>query len=333
MTKEKLIRFFKGEASFDEMQEIDRWIAQSEANRHYAAELKILYVLSTMPQEEVGKGQMAFLQKGNSTRRFAKIGTVAAAAIILALLTVNILLVGHIRTNTPGKEIYTTGQLCEEMTRVYTEKGTKAIVTLPDSSRVWLNSDTQIQYSTHFAGKTRNVSLVGEAYFEVVKDSLKPMVIQIAGGCEVKVLGTVLHIKSYPNDNFSKTTLISGNIKVVFPEDKNGNRHEVSLNPSESLVIGEAQKPRVTARPKLQISKDVAWKEGELVFDKTPMPEVIKMLERWHGAEIIVENQKLYDYKLSASFKTESLIQIMEVINMLTGIRYSIEDNNRVLLK
>ena len=157
--------------------------------------------------------------------------------------------------------------------------------------------------------------------------------IQIANGYEVKVLGTVLHIKSYPNDNFSKTTLISGNIKVVFPEDKNGNRYEQTLSPSESLVIGEVRKPEVTTRQQLQISKDVAWKEGELVFDKTPMPEVIKMLERWHGAEITVDNQKLYDYKLSASFKTESLIQILEVINMLTGIRYTIEDNNRVLLK
>ena len=247
------------------------------------------------------------------------------AAVAVVLLFVNIFLVARIKTGTGHQALVPDAVLATELTRIYTERGTKATVVLPDSSKVWLNSDTEIEYVADFKGNTRDVSLKGEAYFEDKKDSLKPMMIRIADGYAIKVLGTKLHVKSYPNDNVSKTTLISGNIKVVFPADAQGKVNEISLKPSQTLLLGDVSKPQTVASPQRQISKDVAWKEGELVFDKTPMAEVVKMLERWHGTRILVENSQFYNHKLTATFKTESIIQILEVINMLTGIKYQID--------
>ena len=331
MTKERLLKFFSGEASIQEIREVEQWIAQSEDNRRYAAELKMLMVLSTMPQQEMSsavKPYKSVIERNKFSRPFF----VAVAAVALLLLAVNIFLVAQIGSTDPAVEQIAESKSATELTRVYTERGTKATIVLPDSSKVWMNSDTEIEYVAGFKGETRDVYLRGEAYFEVRKDSLKPMMIKIAKGYSIKVLGTKLHIKSYPNDNVSKTTLISGNIKVVFPADKHGNVEEISLSPSETLILGNVSKPKAVAQPINQISKDVAWREGELVFDKTPMSEVIKMLERWHGAEIVVENNTLYNHKLTATFKTESIIQILEVINMLTGIKYQIKDNNLVVL-
>lgn len=333
MTKEKLIKFFNGDASLQEVREIEQWIAQSEENRRYASELKMLIVLSSMPQQKAPLHNRLPLGVMSGRRLSGRrLPFVAVAAVAVVLLFVNIFLVARIKNGITLSTPVADAVLATELTRIYTERGTKATVVLPDSSKVWLNSDTEIEYVADFKGNTRDVSLKGEAYFEVKKDSLKPMVIKIADGYSIKVLGTKLHVKSYPNDNVSKTTLISGNIKVVFPADAQGKVKEISLKPSETFLWGSASKPETVARPEKQISRDVAWKEGELVFDKTPMAEVIKMLERWHGTRIVVENSKLYNHKLSATFKTESIIQILEVINMLTGIKYQIKDDNVVVL-
>lgn len=263
-----------------EVREIEQWISQSEENRRYASELKMLMVLSSMPLQQA-PSNIRLPHVGRFGRKISRrVPFMVVAAVAVVLLFVNIFLVARIKTGTGHQELVPDAVLATELTRIYTERGTKATVVLPDSSKVWLNSDTEIEYVADFKGNTRDVSLKGEAYFEVKKDSLKPMMIRIADGYAIKVLGTKLHVKSYPNDNVSKTTLISGNIKVVFPADAQGKVKEISLKPSQTLLLGDVSKPHTVASPQRQISKDVAWKEGELVFDKTPMAEVVKMLER-----------------------------------------------------
>ena len=221
----------------------------------------------------------------------------------------------------------------EEICNIYTEKGTKATVSLPDGSKVWLNSDSKISYPVRFPGDTREVNLSGEAYFEVVSDSLKPMIVTTSKGYMVKVLGTKFHIKSYENDTYSKVTLNSGNIKLICPADNHQKCTEIGMKPNETVILGKVEVPKVVTQTVRTNSNDVAWKRGELVFDRTPMSEAIKMIERWHGATFIVNNNALFNRKLTATFKTESLVQILEVIKMLTGIEYTIEDGNMVVLK
>ena len=221
----------------------------------------------------------------------------------------------------------------EEICNIYTEKGTKATVSLPDGSKVWLNSDSKISYPVRFPGDTREVNLSGEAYFEVVSDSLKPMIVTTSKGYMVKVLGTKFHIKSYENDTYSKVTLNSGNIKLICPADNHQKCTEIGMKPNETVILGKVEVPKVVTQTVRTNSNDVAWKRGELVFDRTPMSEAIKMIERWHGATFTVNNNALFNRKLTATFKTESLVQILEVIKMLTGIEYTIEDGNMVILK
>ena len=105
------------------------------------------------------------------------------------------------------------------------------------------------------------------------------------------------------------------------------------MKPNETVILGKVEIPKVITQTVRANSNDVAWKRGELVFDRTPMSEAIKMIERWHGATFTVNNNALFNRKLTATFKTESLVQILEVIKMLTGIEYTIEDGNMVVLK
>lgn len=343
MDKGKLYRYLKGEATEAELKEINGWIDESAENRRYLAELKATWVLSTMPDtksdirnfvhRDFVRDDIAGKPHGRKRISVNPFLFYSAAAALLILLVLNTVQLVH----TPDKNdnrIAISSIDKEEICNIYTEKGTKAMVLLPDGSKVWLNSDSKISYPVRFPGDTREVNLSGEAYFEVVSDSLKPMIVTTPKGYMVKVLGTKFHIRSYENDSYSKITLNSGSIKLICPSDKCDTEcSEIGMKPNETVILGKVEIPKVITQTVRTNSNDVAWKRGELVFDRTPMSEAIKMIERWHGATFTVNNNALFNRKLTATFKTESLVQILEVIKMLTGIEYTIEDGNMVVLK
>lgn len=335
MNKDSILKYLRGEVSKEEIEQIHSWINESEVNRKFLAEQKALWVISEMPDNKADAGDINIIRrKISSTGIFVnKVLFYSAAALLLLMFALNIVLLTYSSKKTEYKSNLTEINK-EEVSRIYTEKGTKANIYLPDGSRVWMNSDTEISYATNFPGNTREVSLNGEAYFEVAKDSLKPMMVTTSKGFIIKVLGTSFHIKSYSNDDVAKTTLFSGNIKLICPAENIGEKtKEINIGLNETVIFGKVKMPEVITQGEFTTSKDIAWRDGTLVFDRTPLPEVIKMLERWHGAEFIITNPSSLNQKLSATFKAESLIQILHVIKLLTGIEYTIEENNKVTIK
>ena len=75
------------------------------------------------------------------------------------------------------------------------------------------------------------------------------------------------------------------------------------------------------------IEKQIAWKDGTLVFENTPMREVIKMLERWYGAEFIVKNDNVYNYRLTSDFKSESLSEVVTLMKYCMPVKFKVDDN------
>lgn len=338
MNKDTIYDYLRGTATEKQLKEIKSWINESEANRKYLAEQKAIWTLSSLPDEKAGEKELKTIRQKLSLKeiknsvyiRKSHIWYAAAAFIILIGLNVALLGTSSIfdrEDDYLGLAAYDSDQI----SRIYTEKGTKASITLPDGSKVWMNSDSEIRYATNFTGKTRDVSLSGEAYFEVVTDSLRPMIVSTSKGFSIKVTGTKFHVRSYENDETSKTTLLSGKIRLIYASDDDSEERELELNPNETVLIGEVSVPEKILQNEIKTNNELAWKDGELIFDRTPMTDVIKMLERWYGATFEVSDTSVLGHRLSASFKTESLVQIMEVISMLTGIDYSIKDNTVVL--
>lgn len=166
-------------------------------------------------------------------------------------------------------------------------------VVLSDGSRVWLNSASSLFYPTAFHGPVREVSLTGEAYFEIAKNSSQPFQIHV-DSVTIHVLGTSLSIRSYREEGKTIATLLKGKIGL-----KEGHREEW-LTANEQVCIDKKnnwQKQRV-AEPESVLG----WKNGIFYFTHADIPTVMRELSRWYGVDVeikVPDTQYYYDGEFS----------------------------------
>ena len=343
MKKELLLKYIKGEAAKHEETEIYDWIGKSPDNERYFVLLNNLWISQNISNNKASDAVLEVIRLLTTSRiyffkRYIKYISYAAVAIAVLSIGLNLFLIDSNSrlVKEYGDRPVRLSQLSEESRHeIYTEKGVKAKITLPDGSAVWLNSDTRITYPDKFASDIREVHFSGEAYFDVVSDSLRPLVISTNKDFKIEVLGTRFNVRSYDNDNEAQTTLYSGSLNVVSKGASStfGKVKEIvtTLKPSESCIIRAKQNP-ILIKP-ADANKQVAWKEGRIIFESTPLSEVIKMLERWHGTEFLVKDPSIYRFDITARFRSESIVQIMEMIKYCALIDYTIDSNKVVLYR
>lgn len=363
MRKQLLINYLKGETTPEQREEVMRWIEKDSANSNYLAKLKVLYIASTMPQErasqeefeafkmramrqDYGRHQYGSTAAESGTNkadharlkrtRIAMYISAAIGAAAVIMLFINPLSDStHLRESLKKElltelkngniEVGLNSMPQESLNTFYTEKGVKSTVILPDGTNVKLNSDTRITVPNRFIGKTREVHLSGEAFFDVATDSLHPLVVTTDRDLVIKVTGTKFNIKSYPDDNKEEATLYEGRISLISKEGDTYN-----MLPDNQLIVIPDKKPVKVDSPKMDDIK--AWTEGRLVFEETPLAEVIKMLERWHGVEFVISDNSVLDKTITGTFGSESIYQIMHIINLCASVEYEIKDNIVTLL-
>ena len=210
-------------------------------------------------------------------------------------------------------------QYSDQIQTITTPYGAKTNYTLPDGSIVWLNSGSTFSYAAKF-GKTRSVTLVGEAFFEVEKDS-KPFIVATKHGT-VEVKGTSFNVKAYADDNDFETTLEEGS--VVFKVKNAGN--EVTLKPGEQVSKTDSG---YTVK-KVETKYFTSWKEGKLLFNREPFPSFIKKLERWYNVKIEYSDPKLNDLWYTGTIEMESISEVMEMISKAAPVSYHFNNKTRV---
>lgn len=340
MTKELLLKYIKGDAAKQEEIEILEWIGKDPQNERYFVMLNNLWISQNISQDKANEREIEEIRelttkRSDSRKRYRRYISYAAAAVIILSVGLNLLFVNKTISDKNKKEepVRMAYLPTEYKHEVYTEKGVKARITLPDGSMVWLNSDSRIIYPDRFETDIREVEFSGEAYFDVVKDSLRPLIINTNKNFKVEVLGTKFNIKSYDNDSEARTTLFSGSLNVVsmVPGRTQKDSKEVvtKLKPLESCIVREKKSP-LHFKPE-HAEKQKAWKDGKIIFESTPMAETIKILERWHGVEFVVKDKSIYSFDITAKFKSESIVQIMEMIKYCSLVDYSIDSNKVVL--
>lgn len=348
-----LIEYISGAADEQTVAIVEGWIIQSEENMRHFAKVKDAYIYSTMPNIPATDTQMRMARqivhkekRRGKQRRLHCLTLGVAAALALALITnAFILLFGPDRYSVFGRSGASGPEVEPALPTdriamaeypvaytqtIYTNKGTKGEVILPDSSVVKLNSDSKIVFPNKFHGSTREVFVTGEAFFKVKSNPDTPMVVNTSKGLIVKVRGTEFNLRAYENESITRTTLYSGKVDIVAKRAEGEHVVLAELKPNESFVTRAKEKSlKVANADTVKIS---AWCKGLLVFDNTPMDMVVKELERWHGAHITVKSDKVYKYDFTAKFKQESLVQVLESIKFCTGINYTLEGNNNVVL-
>lgn len=224
-----------------------------------------------------------------------------------------------------------------------TQYGSRSFITLPDGSEVWLNAGTKLQYADAFAKGKRELTLSGEAYFDVKHDPEHPFIIH-TGGMDVKVLGTAFNVKAYPGDSLMETTLIRGKVEIDFIHNP---RSKIILKPNEKVVIHTANSESKSRQQASQpvstpvndsvysLSKiipdpadgsipETSWVENKLVFRKEPFGRLALKLERWYNINIHFDNNKYKEDELTGTFRDQSIEEVMRALQLSSGFHYQI---------
>lgn len=261
-------------------------------------------------QEETIKALTSFKSHINPypKKKFnLKLYSAIAAVLVLVFITSI-----YILTNQSSSEI--------NFIENYAKVGKINSITLPDGSVVETNSSTILVYPEDFGVKTRTLYLSGEANFQVVKNGKIPFIVK-SKNFLVTALGTEFNVSSYPDDDFYKTTLIEGSIKVQYSEEEV--EHVLSVEEQFSF-----NKETSTYTIEKIILEDVtAWQRGELVFQGATIKEIIKVLERRYG--VIFHNHSTnldaYNFRFQKDAPLSKVLEVMK--NVTDDFRYKLVDD------
>lgn len=321
--EELILKYLKGEASESEMLEIESWVKESPENRREFARKVNLYALSANvngndDRSDLGK-IVSRIRQMERTRRAVRY---TAAAVVAGILFVGAGLYSSYKIGSYKNEVeYILGQNDTEL-EYSTPYGVKSRISLPDNSVVWLNSGSRISFPSKFAGNERLISFSGEGFFEVQRDSLRPMKIVTPGDVTVNVLGTKFNLNTYAEESSMSLLLLSGKVNIRM---KNGRMIE-NIKPSEKVVIDKVEKSS-RINPVKDTLPTTGWREGWLIFDDLPLSEVFVKMKRWYGITVKIEDNSILEKRFSAKFKEESASQVLDLMRKTQLINYTVQDS------
>lgn len=286
--EELLPRYCEGRLSEGERLEVEAWMDESEENKRVATQTFALYLAVDTVQvmKKVDTEKALLKVKGKmSDREVRRIVWWEWAQRAAAILFIPLLTL-FIWQNWKGD----TGEVAEMM-EVKTSPGMTTSLTLPDGTIVYLNSESSLSYPSRFNGDFRKVTLSGEAYFEVAKDPEKKFILSTTHQSQIEVLGTCFNV-----------------VKHVF------------LSPREKLVYdSETDKVHLY---KTSGKSELAWKDGEVVLDNTPLEEALWMLEKRYSVKFVIKNEKLKNSSFTGTFTNQRLEKILEYFKVSSKIRW-----------
>lgn len=202
-------------------------------------------------------------------------------------------------------------------------RGGQYKLVLSDGTRVWLNAESSLRFPAGFAPDSREVELRGEGYFEVAKNKERPFRVKswTPSGEEqlVEVLGTVFNIHAYPDPAGTRTTLVEGSVRVV----KGGER--VVLRPGEQ-ARGEKNLEVV----KVDLRKEVAWKEGLFLFRDASIREIGDQITRWYDVEVEYRGDIPYHFNATIERSTP-LSSLLEVLQATKRVHFTLAGKKLII--
>jgi ferric-dicitrate binding protein FerR (iron transport regulator) len=206
-----------------------------------------------------------------------------------------------------------------------TPAGAKQQHTLPDGTVVWLNGKSRLSYPEAFAGDTREVVLAGEAFFEVKRDPRRPFVIR-AGGTLTRVLGTSFNLRVEPGSHAVSVTVVSGKVgfapvsrparQVLLTAGTRGN-----YLPAADSVYGEPQRD----------PNALAWRSNKLVFNDTPLRQMLTVLQEQYGVTVEVSHPALLDCLFTSTFEEAPLAEVLDAVALALDLQYVYRDGKYLL--
>lgn len=205
-------------------------------------------------------------------------------------------------------------------------KGKTYQLILSDGTHIHLNSESELIYPTLFTGNKREVTLIGEAFFEVAKDKEKPFIVK-ANEMEINVLGTTFNVCSYAKDKTISTTLIEGSVSV------RANQGDTQIiKPSEQFTYNK-ENDRTNIRT-VDTELYTSWIDGKYIFKHATLDEIINKLQLWYDFTVVYQDECLKNnrYSLIAE-KDIDLDKLLEVISYTSEVKLERTGTNTINIK
>jgi transmembrane sensor len=205
---------------------------------------------------------------------------------------------------------------------VRTPRGGQYQVLLADGSSVWLNAASSLRFPTSFSGRSREVELTGEAYFEVAKNPAMPFKVHIAfsekdaQGMDVQVLGTHFNINAYPDESAVKTTLLEGSVKVT-----RGDEYSL-LEPGNQSQVDRSGNMKFIAAS--NVEEAVAWKNGMFNFKSADIETIMRQISRWYDVDISYQKPVSERFYAEISRNT-NISNVIKMLELTGGVHFGIE--------
>jgi ferric-dicitrate binding protein FerR (iron transport regulator) len=303
MNKEDLHRYFEGVASPADVAAIRKWLDASPDNMQQLLRERRFYDTILFTDKPLTRSKHQGFQMPRIVVEALKI-----AAVAIIVLTLNNL--------AKDREDVT-----EAFQTISVPFGQRINITLPDGTNVWLNARTTIKYPQTFAGKSRDVFIDGEAYFDVVKDKNKPFVVQTAKS-NLEVLGTTFNIEDYSDKDYFEAMLLAGSLKV---SPKDTLLKTVVLQPEQKLVLSKD-------RYEVSHVEDYStyrWREGLICFKNESFASIMADFEKYYGLEIVIQSENVKKQSYSGKFRqVDGIDYALRVLQKDIPFKYTRDDEH-----
>lgn len=322
--KRLIIKLIQGETTAEEDRIAKAWISKSPENKRLYETYKGLLILTDKKEVhfDTDKAWEKFSHRIHSDQHHTskqisiqprrKILTYTAVAGIAAMMLIAVGLFSIFQKEPPAQQFTTTSSISDTYV-------------LPDGSSVVLNRNSAVKYPEYFTGGIREISIFGEAFFEVSPNPDKPFLIH-ASGLDIKVVGTSFNVEAPRGSNFVKVTVNTGKV-LVYPS---GTLSENSETTGLFLTAGEiATFSKQSGRILKGVNDDLnvlSWKTGVLTFRESRLAEVLKALETKYQTRFVVDNPDVLNQRLTARFENDSLDNVLETLSLIFNLRFENKD-------
>jgi transmembrane sensor len=324
---DRLARQFAGELPEHEQAELDRWIAAAPDRSQLVEELRRLWTEAGEIREPWdSEAMLARIKQAPSgparVIRFPAYYRAEADPVWRRALRVGLRVAVIAGVIAAGTTVWRSGAMMPTspaVTEVSTPRGQRAALHLADGTEVVLGPGSRLRYAIARDRGPRSVHLEGLAYFIVAHDERRPFTVSTARGVATD-LGTRFMVQAYPDDSAAAVVVSDGLVSLRAPVDSVHPRFDsLLLAPGDRGVVNMAG--GLSATRGIDPRGSLAWTEGRLEFHETPMVEVALALGRWYDLDVRLANPALGARRLSASFKNESVAEVLQLVGASLSVR------------
>ncbi len=316
--KDLLPLYFEGKLNKEDVKYVEKWCSLSGKNHTIFMQMQKIYetmdMIHTFNSVDENKALKKLHKKINKQHNKYIWTWIQRAAAILFIPLLGITVANHFSTEEkPIQKIELT-----------TAPGMIAKTTLPDGTKVILNSSSTLIYPSSFTKKTRDIQLNGEAYFEVTENKKCPFIVETPQKANIQVYGTEFNVDAYDSSPTVSATLVNGSIAMTY--NNSFSEHIIQkIHPGQKICYSVQNHQAEVSQTDVDI--DTSWKDGKLIFRNTPFRKVIHKLGQRFGVHFIVMNPQYYETEFTGVLEQQRLDKVLEYFRISADMKFKYIDS------